>query len=189
MSIMGIAARISSISSCIYVDLDETLIHTFYLDSHDSVVNFLTYPGKKVQIGERVSVLRPGANELLLALRNLNIGPVYLLTHSVSSYANTMVLTFDLDVDEIFPRESLLDRVGHGEEKFILIDDLDPLHPVFQLKAKAMGILPFIGDETDDKMRESYYSAWQIRPTQFFGDPSDRGLEGIVNKVSEVFHE
>jgi hypothetical protein len=100
-----------------------------------------------------------------------------------------MVLTFDLDVDEIFPRESLLDRVGHGEEKFILIDDLDPLHPVFQLKAKAMGILPFIGDETDDKMRESYYSAWQIRPTQFFGDPSDRGLEGIVNKVSEVFHE
>lgn len=192
MNLIRIAARVSSkpTSSCIYVDLDETLIHTFYLDNQDSVMNFLTYPGKKIQMSEeRVSVLRPGANELLLALRNLNIGPIYLLTHSVSAYANMMVSIFDLDVDEIFPRESLLGRVGHGEEKFVLIDDLDPLHPVFQLKAKAMGILPLNSDEINDRMRESYYAAWQIKPIQFLGDPLDRGLEGVADRVSEMFHD
>lgn len=188
MSLIGIAARISSLEdSCIYVDLDETLIHTFELEKASDINAFETYPGEKIQSEEGYgTVLRPGANEFLAELRALDIGPIYLLTHSVISYAETMVSAFSLDVDAIFARENLIGSVGKGEKKFVLIDDLDPLHPVFQMKAQAMGI-PLLQGKVDSEVLRAYYSAWQVKPTQFLGNPSDSGLKGIAEIVQSYF--
>lgn len=187
INLVKIASKIaaSATNSCIYVDLDETLIHTFPLDNAQTLYIFKSYPGPKIQYDEMATVLRPGANEFLAELRALNAGPIYLLTHSVSEYANVMVKNFKLDVDEVFPRESLMGHVGNGEEKFVLVDDLSPSHPVFQLKAMAMGI-PFPStDETEDTLR-IYYSTWHIQPSQFLGNPKDSGLNGMAESVSNL---
>jgi hypothetical protein len=182
MNFIRIAARVAmSIGTCVYVDLDETLIHTVILDDRPSVMVFTNYPGEKLQIGKYGVMLRPGAIELLKSLRGLNFGPIYLLTHSVSEYANTISEAFGFDVDEIFPRESLIGKVGRGENNFVLIDDLDSTHLVFQMKAQAMGI-PLI-DGTDDVLKE-YFSKWHIQPSGFVGDPSDNGLDGIADMVA-----
>jgi hypothetical protein len=186
MDLMKIAARISSGGSCIYVDLDETLIHTFSLEKEKNAVTFAAYPGEKIQNDGYGTMLRPGATEFLADLRTLEIGPIYLLTHSVAEYAGTMISAFGLDVDEVFPRESLIGKVGNGEKNFVLVDDLDSLHPVFQMKAQAIGIPP-LGGINDPEILRAYYSAWQVKPTQFLGDPSDNGLEYIPELVRSYF--
>lgn len=188
INLTKIAIRIaaSTTNSCIYVDLDETLIHTFLVEDLQSLNVFKSYPGRKIFHSGMATLLRPGAIELLAELRALNSGPVYLLTHSNSEYANTMVRNFKFDVDAVFPRESLMGQVGNGEEKFVLIDDLGPPHPVFQLKAMAMGIPLPNSDETDENTLKTYYSTWHVQPPQFLGSPTDQGLSGIAEAVANL---
>lgn len=179
-----IAKRIASgDASCVYVDLDETLIHTVELNDLVSQAVFKAYPGEKISFSQYGIMLRPGAIQLLDDLRALNV-PIYILTHSVSSYATTIIEAFGFDVDAIFPRESLMGSVGNGEKKFVLIDDLDPTHMVFQMKAQAMGV-KLISNLNEEQQRE-YFSAWHICPPQFLGNPLDKGLDGVAEKASSM---
>jgi TFIIF-interacting CTD phosphatase-like protein len=114
----------------IFVDLDETLIHTNLASEPNEV------PEVEVQAGFRHSgipdiynvSLRPGAIELLAALRA--IGSVYMLTRAVQEYAEAMSNTFNLGFTEkdIYSRKVV--RNYYNEELDLkggptfLIDDL-----------------------------------------------------------------
>ena len=117
----------------IFVDLDETLIHTLGMktiagDLGDES-NLCDTPvtvalSKKEQY---VTVLRPGANYLLFALRDF--GKVYMLTRATKDYAIAMnkAFNFGFDEDKIFDRNfqkyNIPKNISQG--KNFLIDDLD----------------------------------------------------------------
>ena len=119
-----------------FVDLDETLIHTLGMktiagDLGDES-NLCDKPvtialSKKEQY---VTVLRPGANYLLFALRDF--GKLYMLTRATKDYAIAMnkAFNFGFNEDRIFdrkfiekPKYNIPTGVGHGRN--FLIDDLD----------------------------------------------------------------
>jgi len=120
----------------IFVDLDETLIHTLGMktiagDLGDES-NLCDKPvtialSKKEQY---VTVLRPGANYLLFALRDF--GKLYMLTRATKDYAIAMnkAFNFGFDEDRIFDR-NFINKQKHNTPKNIsqgrnfLIDDLD----------------------------------------------------------------
>ncbi len=90
----------------IFVDLDETLIHTFMpawgeTPSEDATTVFL---GPSEQYD---TVLRQGAIHFLHLLRSK--GQVYILTAATNDYANAMNKTFELgfDTNQIFSREDI----------------------------------------------------------------------------------
>lgn len=196
MNLLRIAARVAAEpeATCVYVDLDETLVHTVSLRDDTEAARFRQFPGEKLEMGTYGSMLRPGARELLAALKSF--GPVYLLTYSVETYASTLCSAFGLDVDAIFPRESLSGRVGNGEDRFVLVDDLEPMHPVVQTKMLAAGVPRFEPGDVDwsdeaavrahDEACRDYYASWQVRPPEFLGRPDDRGLEGVVELVGQA---
>lgn len=187
MNLLRIAARVAAGGgTCVYVDLDETLVHTMDLRDDTGAARFGAWPGEKLELagGGAGTVLRPLARELLEELRAY--GPVYMLTHSVGSYAGQIAAAFGLDVDAIFPRESLGGRVGAGEARFVLVDDLDPLHPVVQMKMAAAGVPPYQDLEPSEEGARAHFSAWQVRPPEFLGSPEDRGLEGIAALVGSA---
>ena len=120
----------------IFVDLDETLIHTLGMktiagDLGDES-NLCDTPvtvalSKKEQY---VTVLRPGANYLLFALRDF--GKLYMLTRAAKDYAIAMnkAFNFGFTEDRIFDR-NFINKQKHNTPKNILqgrnflIDDLD----------------------------------------------------------------
>jgi len=117
----------------IFVDLDETLIHTLGMktiagDLGDES-NLCDTPvtvalSKKEQY---VTVLRPGANYLLFALRDF--GKVYMLTRATKDYAIAMnkAFNFGFDEDKIFDRNFQKYKIPKNisQGKNFLIDDLD----------------------------------------------------------------
>jgi hypothetical protein len=153
----------------IFVDLDETLIHTLgmvpftknggYIELHE--IEF-----KKPEPNEKYAdtpvsivldkevydvVLRPGANYLLFRLRE--IGHVYMLTRATKDYARVMnkAFNFGFDEDKIFDREYVKDwkyktpKVKITTGKSVLIDDLrssDNLEKIFF--TKRFGVIKYI---------------------------------------------
>jgi hypothetical protein len=143
----------------IFVDLDETLIHC-------NPWNDEPVENSKVITLERNdtyrAVLRPGALELLKALRA--IAPCYILTAAVQDYAEGWNKVFELGFDEfeIYHRKDIADRVI-GKSKFpnaqtYLIDNL-PRHEnrskieflrEVDSVPKYFNIKPYYGYETQD---------------------------------------
>jgi len=125
----------SNITS-VFVDLDETLIHTlgFKTIAGDvEKVNDLCDKPVTITLGKKehyVTVLRPGANFLLFRLRE--IGHVYMLTRAHKDYAQAMnkAFNFGFTEDKIFDREYVKNwkyktpdiKITTG--KNVLIDDL-----------------------------------------------------------------
>jgi len=125
----------SNITS-VFVDLDETLIHTlgFKTIAGDvEKVNDLCDKPVTITLGKKehyVTVLRPGANFLLFRLRE--IGHVYMLTRAYKDYAQAMnkAFNFGFTEDKIFDREYVKNwkyktpdiKITTG--KNVLIDDL-----------------------------------------------------------------
>lgn len=114
----------------IFVDLDETLIHTFMpawdeFPSEDATTVFL---GPSEQYD---TVLRQGAIHFLHLLRSK--GQVYMLTAATNDYANAMNKTFELgfNSNQIFSREDIqsgqLDPTFFGKGTVYLFDNL-PRH-------------------------------------------------------------
>jgi NLI interacting factor-like phosphatase len=117
----------------IFVDLDETLVHSLGMktiagDLGDES-NLCDKPvtivlSKKEQY---VTVLRPGANYLLFRLRE--VGKVYMLTRATKDYAIAMnkAFNFGFDEDRIFDRNfqkyKIPKNISQGRN--FLIDDLD----------------------------------------------------------------
>lgn len=109
----------------IFVDLDETLIHTFdsWEDREgDKVESFILSDGD-----EYVTCLRPGALEFLAKLREL--GDVYMLTAATKEYASKINLLFNLGfkVKDIYSREDVCKNILSLEPANLvfLIDNLD----------------------------------------------------------------
>jgi hypothetical protein len=134
----------------IFVDLDETLIHTLgmvpFTKSRRDNDPGIELPSKepkaddkfadtpiKVVVGKDMyhtyTILRPGANHLLFRLRE--IGHVYMLTRADKYYAQAMnkVFGFAFDEDKIFDREYVnkwkYKNPGLPKGKNFLIDDLN----------------------------------------------------------------
>lgn len=115
----------------IFVDLDETLIHTF-LSFHGETP---TKDAVKVKISEEEKpydvVLRQGALYFLQLLRNT--GKVYMLTAATTDYAAAMNLEFHLGFtsQDMYSREDIaagnLDVNLFGEGNVYLFDNL-PRH-------------------------------------------------------------
>lgn len=142
----------------IFVDLDETLIHTnLYPEDPNEVpqeiVNISPFPRK--QDNYYVS-LRPGANELLFALRS--IGNVFMLTRATHDYAVAMNKTFKF----AFPENRIYSRKYVEDYRYkelalprgvnYLIDDLpqrdnyEKVTLISQLgPVQYIRILPFYG--------------------------------------------
>jgi hypothetical protein len=189
VNLISIAAKIAASppsEACTYVDLDETLIHSFSLLRSTGLNLFRKYPGEKLQMGAVGVLLRPGAREFLAALKEY--GPVYMLTHSVFKYASTISVALDLDVDTIYSRENLSGRVGKGQTIFVIVDDLDPLHPIMQMKMASMGVVPYPMPEegAEEEDVRAYYATRQIRTPEFVGNPKDQGLVGVAERVGEM---
>lgn len=125
----------------IFVDLDECLFHCRPLGADRDVAETLLHPGEKL-INSRdhygddlyASKLRPGAHDLLKALREIPDSKVFVLTSSVTIYANANNEAHGLgfDPDDIYAREQLQLGVGLTPDRFgsgpvYLIDNL-PRH-------------------------------------------------------------
>lgn len=142
----------------IFVDLDETLIHTnLSTDIENEVpqvkVNISTRPRKQ----EIYPVsLRPGANDLLFALRGL--GNVFMLTRATHDYAVAMNKAFNLafTVNRIYSRRDVENyrykELHIPKGKNFLIDDLpdrDNYEKIALLQqlgpVRYINILPFYG--------------------------------------------
>jgi NLI interacting factor-like phosphatase len=137
----------------IFVDLDETLIHTLGMvpytknrRDNDSGIELSSKKPEtndkfadtpiKVVVGKEMyhthTILRPGANYLLFRLRE--IGHVYMLTRADKYYAQAMneAFSFAFNKDRIFDREYVNKWKYKNPEikidigKNVLIDDLDP---------------------------------------------------------------
>ena len=123
-------------TTSVFVDLDETLVHTLGMKTiagdFGDESNLCDKPvtialSKKEQY---VTVLRPGANYLLFRLRE--VGKVYMLTRATKDYAIAMnkAFNFGFDEDRIFDR-NFINKQKHNTPKNIsqgrnfLIDDLD----------------------------------------------------------------
>ena len=134
----------------IFVDLDETLIHSLGMvpftksrRDNDLGIELLSKEPKvddkfadtpiKVVVGKEMyhthTILRPGANYLLLRIRE--IGHVYMLTRADKYYAQAMnkVFGFAFNEDRIFDRE-YVNKWKYKNPKLpkgntFLIDDLD----------------------------------------------------------------
>lgn len=142
----------------IFIDLDETLIHTnLYTDEPNEIpqttVNISSSEHKK----ENYEVsLRPGANELLFALRS--IGNVFMLTRATHDYAVAMNKAFNLAFTEnrIYSRRDVENyrykELHIPKGKNFLIDDLrdrDNYEKIALLQqlgpVRYINILPFYG--------------------------------------------
>ena len=133
----------------IYVDLDETLIH--------SIQGFGRNPGKRTPIpfkgAEKYhSLLRPASLEMLATLRNL--GKVRMLTTATREYAkaHNEVFTLGFGENEIVDREDYTSRVqlAYGfvleptrrksDPQAVLIDNLSPESENSRIKIEYLGI-------------------------------------------------
>ena len=191
MDLFRIAARIASNDVCVYVDLDETLIHTMRLDVPQNLKKFDGWEGDKIELsdsgrpydGRMGTLLRPGAREMLNELHS--IGPVYLLTYSINKYASEIVRELELGVNEIFSREDLAGKVGKGQTKFVLIDDLNTLDPMIQTKLKAAGV-----EESDSFVeQQAWFERHHLQVQGFSGSDGDTGLNGIPSRVRMMLED
>lgn len=124
----------------IFVDLDECLFHCRLLSCKRSTAEELIRAGEKLvevnfddesDLAEYYgSSLRPGADHLLKGLRGIPDSRLFVLTSSVSPYANANNEMHGLGFssDEIFSRESMqagaLDAQRFGRHPVYLIDNL-----------------------------------------------------------------
>ena len=152
----------------IFVDIDETLLHTQ-----------IKYGRKKEEIvlqpDERamhnwghpyVAKLRPGAHELLRRLRAISPGNVFALTTSTKDYAEGFTAQFEFGFapEDIFPRERLrdgppLDLARFPNGRAYLIDDRSEYE-----QYEKIHFLAGIGGER--------FQVRYIRVQEFFGDDS-----------------
>jgi hypothetical protein len=110
----------------IFIDLDETLIHSQYA--------YGNLPGGATRIvfpdgSKYYTTLRPGAKEFLKLVRE-RYSDVYMLTAACREYAHMMVDTFDLGFDRgnIYAREdtqnSHVEKLNFPVGRSVLVDDL-----------------------------------------------------------------
>jgi len=108
----------------IFVDLDETLIHTFNSDE-DPIGEYKTF---HLADGKYETVLRSGAHSFLGKLREL--GDVFMLTIATQEYAQIMNAAFEFNFNtkfEIFSRENIKDNIvslPQTGQKVYLFDNL-----------------------------------------------------------------
>lgn len=144
----------------IFVDLDETLIHTDF--TNEDLPNEIPSVNVKLGYGLYKVFKRPGANELLFALRG--VGNVFMLTRATRDYAIAMneLFNFAFPSNRIYSRKVVenyryedLDLPGgtnfliddlpqiDNYEKVVLIAQLGPVHyihikPFYGYKDEAL---------------------------------------------------
>lgn len=139
----------------VFVDLDETLIHTLSVFFEDPPAK----DSKKVKIGEHNYdvVLRQGALYFLEILRNS--GEVYMLTAATEDYAFAMNKAFKLGFKEeqIYSREDISSSIASskhfGKGKVYLFDNL----PRFENGTKIRFLRP-LGELTYIQVTPEFYS-------------------------------
>ena len=122
----------------IFLDLDETLIHT-------RVAGSQLEPGLSTPLrcGPYLAWLRPDVREILRIVGALAV-PLYICTASERAYAVRLSAVFGLGIPE---RNILaLEHLQAGQTRLapngVLIDDLDPDHALARLKRRVLGIGP-----------------------------------------------
>lgn len=117
----------------LFVDLDECLFHCRFLGSDEKHARAVLGDNEKLVKADDEfygSNLRPGTHDLLKALRAVPNSSLYVLTSSVSSYANAnnIVQELGFKYNDIFTREDLqqtsLDPDRFGSGPVYLIDNL-----------------------------------------------------------------
>ena len=120
----------------IFLDLDETLIHTREVDSQ-------LEPGfpSPLRYGPYFAWLRPDAKEILQIVYGLKV-PLYICTASERAYAAGLSVAFGLGVPEanILGLEHLRAGLTGIAPNSVLIDDLDPGHEIARLKRQVLEI-------------------------------------------------
>lgn len=197
MDILRIAARVAKASpACLYVDLDETLVHTVRRGRHDDerIESLLASGLEHAEIGGAfVSFLRPGARDFLLALRGL--GGVSLCTAANRPYADDVLAAFGLNalIDDVVSSEDFSGvRASCGTT--VLVDNL-PVHASdIEAKLRAIGVgwdpedpslAGLSGDERFERKLE-HGSRHHVKVKDFWGDPSDRGLAAALSAVRNL---
>ena len=128
----------------IFVDLDNTLINAEYLVSNPPKNSKVITLKNMYHTEKYWARLRPGALELLTSLRL--IGPVYMLTAALESYAKAWNKEFNLGFKEedIYAREDsdagnlIISEKFPVEGKVFLIDDKDLPYLNTQIKERFL---------------------------------------------------
>ncbi len=120
----------------VFLDLDETLIHT--REAGSQLEPGLTSP---FRYGPYLAWLRPDAWAILQIVKALDV-PLYICTASERAYAAGLSAAFGLGIPErnILGLEHLQAGLTGIAPSGVLIDDLDPGHEVARLKRRVLGI-------------------------------------------------
>ena len=175
----------SMITKYIFVDLDETLFHSRFLgikptkamraimNDGEKLVKLVNYQDGEISDYEFYgSCLRPGAHDLLAALRAIPNSKVMVLTSSVEDYARANNRTHELGFDtaDIYAREKLeqglipdLGITDPTSARFYLIDNLSRHENRIKIR--------WIEQLTDDA------DAIYIKVPEFFSAKQDRHLD------------
>lgn len=189
----------SMITKYIFVDLDETLFHSRFLgvkptkamraimNNGEKLVKLINYQDGEILDYEFYgSCLRPGAHDLLTALRAIPNSKVMVLTSSVEDYAQANNRTHELGFahTDIYARAKLergtvpdLGIADPTSAKFYLIDNL-PRHEN-RIKVRWM-------QQLADNAEVNY-----IKVPEFFSAKQDRHLDSdliadILLKINDL---
>lgn len=152
-----------------FVDLDETLIHSFRLDDTKN------YSDKVIRLpmNNLGCIKRPYADEFLTELNQLGI--VHLLTASKPVYANSVLEKCDLlkYFNKIYTRDDLDGEQKENNESFYLIDNLPSYHE------NTINKMDMLGEPSDiDKHL--------INVSEFVGNMNDDGLIQTMEEIKEI---
>lgn len=191
MSLLRIAARVAGVAPApsIYVDLDETLVHSVRTDRDPEKVASLVESGlehSEISDGMYMCFLRPGARELLQELGS--IGDVAICTAATRPYAEQVLSAFGLagSVWDVVTREDLgssLAVPGH----VVLVDNLSEFSRDVQDKLGCLGASWSDPDGLDEdaaiEAERAHYGRHFVRVKDFWGDPADSELRSVPQRV------
>lgn len=195
MDVFRIAARVAQSKPSIYIDLDETLVHSIersHIEEDELQKLYEESNGHAIVMSDYITFLRPGAEDFLISVGAM--GTLYLCTAASASYATEILNEFGLSsyFSDIFARDAI-----HGRPKrsnsgpAILVDNLPSGAADIRTKLRFIGIPPYStplgSDPEDDRQKQqSYYSQFHIQVPEFTGNMNDRGLSSIPSKVQSA---
>lgn len=195
MEFLRIASRIARANPSIYVDLDETLVHSIkrsHVEEEELQRLYDESNGHAIVMSDYITFLRPGAEEFLQSISSM--GTLYLCTAASKSYAAEILEEFGLTsyFDDIFARDAIHGRAKRSQSgPTVLIDNLPTGSSDIRAKLRFIGVPPYttpLGSDPKEDLekKHGYYSQFHVQVPEFTGDMNDRGLSSIPSKVQSV---
>ena len=186
MNYLRIAARMQPAPS-IYVDLDETLVHS--LDKNNLPENLVEMIKglEALDWGRYITLLRPGVKEFLDELSSL--GDLFICTAASRSYAVAVLSYFGLMeyFVSVYSMEDIGNDVLSQPNDFILIDNLPTMSGDVLQKLHFLGVPDYLPEGSPSQVDfMAYYGPYHVEVSDFTGDTMDAGLQSVIPMVKQA---